>query len=449
MNHRQQILARLDRIPIWPYPYGIIIAIGIGFFFAFFDIITIGLSIPILTKQFHITASYAIWSITSSLIGYIIGSFLDSRLSDFFGRRLALMLSMLFFSTGSILSATSPNMAWLIAWRFLIGMGIGSEIANVTTYMAELSPAALRGRITSIAVALAFIGFAAVPFVGLALIPNFDWGWRLLFVIGGIGGFVVLFARRFIPETIRWHVSQGNHQYAEKLLVKAEALASKRLGKKLLDVDPTTTPIVEDITASIKNLFIPPYLTRICLFAAIWFVYYTGNYGWLTLDTKLFLYFGFDLHNSLLLVSINSLGFVVGALFAIYFGDKFQRKHLLAITALIWALTLIVIAWLPSLMVILMIGFLATTTIAIFIPQMYTYTAEVFPTACRATGVSITDGIGHLGGAFCGQIIFAAIALFPTVNKAAAAFSVMAGTAIIASLLILLGPKMTGRHLQN
>ena len=129
-----KLLQRLDQLPLWPYPRKLLFVIGIGFFFSFFDIVTIGLALPEITTQFSITADIATWAITSSLIGYIIGSFLDSRISDLFGRKVALYLSITFFSVGSILSATSTNIDTLVFWRFIIGMGAGSEIANVTTY---------------------------------------------------------------------------------------------------------------------------------------------------------------------------------------------------------------------------------------------------------------------------------------------------------------------------
>lgn len=265
LKKQHELLARLNRIPVWPYSNFIIFIVGIGFFFAFFDIITIGLSLPTLVKQFHSTLSTATWTITSGLIGYILGSFLDSRISDMFGRRLSLILSMIFFSVGSILSATSPNMAWLIFWRFIIGMGIGAEIANVTTYMAELAPSKTRGRYTSIAVCMAFMGFAIVPFMGLWLIPSVSWGWRALFVIGGIGGFVVLFARRHLPDSIRWHVHQNHLEIAEQKLEQAEALAEKKLGHALPEpqIDHTNITVTHK---PFLQLLKPPYLTQVTFF---------------------------------------------------------------------------------------------------------------------------------------------------------------------------------------
>ena len=445
-----QLLARLDRIPIWPYSYWIIFTVGAGFFFAFFDIITIGLALPIIAKQFQVSTAVVLWAITSGLIGYIIGSFLDSRLSDLLGRKLALIVSMLLFSIGSLLSATSPNITWLIIWRFIIGTGIGAEIANVTTYIGELAPASCRGRYASITIAAGFIGFAVVPFIGLALIPNFAWGWRALFACGALGGFLILFCRRYIPNSIRWQINHQHYEIAEQELLKAENIAIKRLKKNL----PTPTDIVN---LSIKitktrfiDLFRPPYLNKIIFFAVIWLIYYLGNYGWLALSTNLFLSEGFDLTKSLALVATNSLGFVIGSVLAIFLGDKFERKQTISVTALIWAIALLFVAWLPHLFCILIFGCLATTTIALVVPLLYIYTAESFPTSCRATGVSITDGVGHLSAAFCGQIILGIAGLFTASGYSSAiGFTIMAITGLLTSILILFGSKMTGKQLHQ
>ena len=118
------LLARLDRIPVWPHPNWILWVVGAGFFFSFFDIITIGFALPVITREFNISAETASWSITSGLVGYILGSFLDSRIGDRFGRRVSLYLSVGAFSLGSLLSATSTDLGWLVTWRFLSGMNV-------------------------------------------------------------------------------------------------------------------------------------------------------------------------------------------------------------------------------------------------------------------------------------------------------------------------------------
>ena len=439
-----ELLNRLDRLPIWPYPRKLLLVIGVGFFFSFFDIITIGMALPDIAQQFHITVGMATWAVTSSLIGYIMGSLLDSRLSDLFGRKLALYLSIAFFSIGSILSATTTDINSLIFWRFIIGMGVGSEIVNISTYMAEVAPAPIRGKVTCWAIAAGMLGFAVVPFVALALVPHFALGWRALFVMGGAGGVVIFFMRRHLPDSPRWLITQDRVLEAEATIVTAEAYVKAHY-KGVLPVIPVsvTLPLAQlSLWAALVA-----YRRRIMLFAILWCVYYIGNYAWLTLATDLFVQHGINLGQSILFVAIASLGFIFGSLIAVTVSDKFERKQLIFGVLIIWSLALLMIAWLPNTTTISVFGFIASTSIAVVIPILYTYTAENFPTAQRATCISVTDGFGHLGGAFCGQIILGVYGWFSHTPYAfAAAFSAMAVTGLVAAVLSLLGAKMTRRQ---
>ena len=99
---------------MWPYPRSLLWVVGFGFFFAFFDIVTIGFALPVVVRQFGVTSAQAGWTIASSLLGYILGAFVDSRIADRFGRRLSLVLSVSLFTVGSLLGATSPQLWWLV-----------------------------------------------------------------------------------------------------------------------------------------------------------------------------------------------------------------------------------------------------------------------------------------------------------------------------------------------
>lgn len=440
----QEMIARLDRLPSWPYPKSMLVVIAIGFFFSFYDITSIGLALPVITQQFAVTTQQAVWTVTLSLIGYIVGSLMDSRLSDLFGRKLALVVSVLLFSGGSIMSATSSSLTQLMVWRFVIGMGIGAEIANVVTYIGELSPAAIRGKITAICVAVSMVGFAFVPFIAMWLVPHYPWGWRLLFFIGGCGGFTALLIRLFLPESMRWLISQQQYHRAYKSLLSIEARIERQMGAMLLK--PSAAVVEESITVQASVL----KYRYVVLFALVWVFYYIGNYAWLTLNTKLFTLIGFNLSNSLLLVGLTSFGFVVGSFVAIACGDRFERKWVCVGVCFAWGLLLMVIALHPTFNTIMCMGFLAACAIGFTIPVMYTYTAEHFPTTIRATCLAITDGLGHVGGAFCGQFAFAFYALFGAGHAGfAAAFIALGLTGWVTALVLLFADKKTRLILQQ
>jgi len=436
-----RLLARLDRLPDWPYGKRVMWMIGIGFFFAFFDIVNIGLALPKIQTQMHVSMGMATWAITASLIGYIVGSLSDSIIADRFGRKIGLMLSVAFFSIGSLATAFAPTLGWIILFRFITGMGIGAEIAGVSTYMGEMAPAKCRGKVTSMAIAFGMLGFAVVPFVAVAFIPHFSWGWRVLFLIGAVAGILIAFMRRHMIETPRWLITHGFIEKAQIIIEKSEIILQSR-GHNLSELESYDPHVHKP---KFKTMLRKPYITRLIMFMALWFVYYIGNYAWLTLSANLFEKVGFTLAHSLWMVALTSLGFILGSAWAIRVGDLYERKWSAVVIASIWTVALLLIAWLHHPALIVFAGFIATVSIGLIIPIMYTYTAENFPTRYRATCVSITDGFGHLGGAFCGQIVFLFYYLFH--GSVSAAFSTMAVTGLLTVIILCFGIKMTNKSL--
>lgn len=436
-------LARLDRIPVWPYDRKLLWVVGAGYFFAFFDIVTISFAAPVIAQQFHVSKATVTLSVTSSLIGYIIGAFGDATIADKWGRRLSLGLSVGVFSVGTVLAAASTNVTELIIFRFIAGLGIGAEIAAVTTYIGELSPAPLRGRYTSWATTAAYAGFAVVPFIARGLIPSFASGWRVLFLIGALGGLTILFMRRNLPPSPRWLAAQGRHDEADEVVTQAERTAEETIDGEL----PPPREVPDEVKAErfpVRALLRAPMAGRVALFVGIWFVYYIGNYGWLTLAPTLFVDKGYSLADSTTYLIVSGLGFLVGAYATTHLSDRLERKFAAAAVAVAWAISLVVIGLFVSPTIIIVFGFIASTTIGLLVPMLYTYTAEHFSTNARATGVALTDGLGHIGGALAPLIVLGA-------NSAwgfSAAFIVMAITGVIAGALILLGIRSTGRSLE-
>ena len=438
------VSARIDRLPIWPYPWLVLVVIGASFFFAFFDIVTIGFSLPVIIEQFNVSAEQASWAVTSSLIGYILGSLLYSRVGDHFGRKAGLYLSVSTFSVGALFSGFSPNLDWLIFWRLVAGMGIGAEISLATTYLGELSPAKVRGKYTGWAITAAFAGFAAVPFFALVLVPHFEWGWRALLIFGAFGGILITIMRRNIPESARWLSEHGRLEDADIIVTKSEQFVMSKTGGELPKIiHGETSPAGGSI--SFRILFRPPFLNRLMLFAFTWFFYYIGNYAWLTLTPELLEKKGVELSQGISHLTLTGLGFLAGALVAVHISDKLERKYSVAMIAVIWAILLVVIGIYPSDRTLVIAGFFTSATIGLFIPILYTYTGENFPTRVRATGIAITDGIGHLGGAFCGQFVFG---IYDHLGFSGA-FIGMAATGLITAILVIMGINTTGRSLEK
>jgi MFS family permease len=194
-DRASEILARKDRIPIWAFPPSFIAIIGVGYFFTFFDITDIGYAKPAVQSQFGLTGSESLFvALAVGLVGYIAGSYLIGTVADRYGRLRTKLATLVITAVGSFGDAAATGILTLSLWRFVTGMGVGADLNLVSTYVSEISPPNRRGRISVLTFVIGIIGQAVTPFVALALVPNFTYGWRLLSVLGGVIATVAMIA---------------------------------------------------------------------------------------------------------------------------------------------------------------------------------------------------------------------------------------------------------------
>ena len=124
--------SRLDRLPIGPFHRRIMILIGIGMFFDGFDIYLAGTVLGVTLKTGFSTLPQNALFISATFVGMMLGSFATGFLGDRYGRRFTYQFNLLVFGIASLAAAFAPNMAVLIACRFVMGFGLGAE--NVVGY---------------------------------------------------------------------------------------------------------------------------------------------------------------------------------------------------------------------------------------------------------------------------------------------------------------------------
>jgi putative MFS transporter len=435
------ILARQDRIEVWALPWHFLAIIGTGYFFTFYDITDIGFAMPQIQAQFHLSGGQKTFlALAIGLIGYAVGSLAIGWLADRLGRFRMLLATIVLTAIGSFGDAASTGLAMLVLFRFITGMGVGADLNLVSTYVGELAPARLRGRISVTTFLVGIIGQAVTPFVALALIPGLHDGWRWLFIIGGIIAVIALLARFELPESPRWLALHGRLDEAERLIAEMEERARAR-GAELRAPNPAAVDTRHGFPFG--ELLHPPYSRRVAVFLALWFFWYIGNYGFLGDAADLFKHHG--LSAGTLYLAIGAIGYPVGAGIMIAGIDRLERKWLLLGSTLVWLAGMLLVGSAASEGVVIGGAFLASTALGMFLQAGYTYTAESFPTRARTSGFAMCDGVGHGGGALGALYLpsmVSALSFF-------AGFAIIGVTGVVAGLIALAGPAASGLSLER
>ncbi len=439
-----EVLARQDRIPVWTLPRRYLVIIGIGYFFTFFDIADIGYAMPAIAEQFKLSGSESLFvALALGLIGYVIGSIVIGAISDRMGRYHTLIVTLTITAVGSFLDATATGIVTLALWRFVTGIGVGADLNLVSTYIGELAPAGKRGRISNLTFLVGILGQALTPFIALALVPNFSFGWRLMFVLGGLIATIGVIARFQLPESPRWLALHGRIEEADAVVRRMEAGA---VARGIVLPPPQPAAVSSELRAfPFSALFRRPYGGRLVLLAAMWFFWYIGNYGFLGDAATLIAEHGFAVGSSILFLGVGAIGYPVGALVMAFVADRMERRLLIFISTVVWLIGMLLIGANTGGAMLIGGAFVASLALGLYLQVAYTYTAELFPTRARSSGFSLSDGIGHSGGAV-GAL------LLPGVVGATSFFIGFLGigiTGLIAGLIALLGPRTSGRRLEE
>src|SRR5215831_8121380 len=181
-----------------------------------YDIAAIAFSAPYLVQAWGLERGALGPVLSASLFGILAGSAIFGWVGDRYGRKAALVSSNLWFGIFTFAAAYSTNLQQMFWLRLLAGIGIGGVIPNVVAINAESAPRHLRATLAIIAVGCVPIGGAIPGFVTAALVPQY--GWPILFQIGGIVPIVIAVAALFgMPESIKYmalHESQRRRMEA-------------------------------------------------------------------------------------------------------------------------------------------------------------------------------------------------------------------------------------------
>src|ERR1044072_3310310 len=131
------------------YLFIITLVASLGGFLFGFDMAVVSGILPLLQKQFDLSAIEKGWFVSSALVGCIIGVAISGELSDRLGRKKPLILAALLFLFSALGCSLLPTLPGIIASRMMGGIGIGLASNVVPLYISEIAPARIRGRLVT------------------------------------------------------------------------------------------------------------------------------------------------------------------------------------------------------------------------------------------------------------------------------------------------------------
>ncbi len=429
------LLARIERTQVSPWHIRALVVMGSATFFDAFDVLAIAYVLPTLIGIWKLAPRTIGVLISSSFVGQIVGALFFGWLAERIGRLRCAKITIALYSLMSILCALSWNIPSLLLFRTIQGIGLGGEVPVAAAYINEISRAKGRGRFFLLYELIFPIGLVGASLLGFWLVPLY--GWRTMFLIGGLPAILVLvlFAGNILPESPRWLVSKGRFEEAEQIIGQMESAA--RSAGAVVSTTPEALPIatVPRRETSWSELFRGIYRLRTIVVWFIWITTYFVTYGVNTwLPTIFRTYYKYSVADALRNGVIINLAGLAGAFLCAMLVDHLGRRPWFILAYVLGAAPLIAI-WVRGaanpreVIVLVAISF---TFISGNSMLVYLYTTEIYPTRLRSLGtgaasawlrVASAAGPAIVGFALTGYGVSGVFLLFGMISLAGAAVS--------------------------
>lgn len=438
------IIHRLERIPVSRFHYKLLVLTGLGWLFDAMDTGIIAFVLPVLAKEWSLSATQMGFIGSMGLLGMAVGAVLAGSAADRFGRKTVFSVTLVIYSIATGLCGLAWNYESLLFFRFLVGFGLGGELPVAATLMAEYSPPASRGRFIVLLESFWAAGWLAAALISYFIIPRY--GWQMAFFIGALPALYVFFIRLAMPESIRFLMDKGRQQEALAIVGKIEQSAGvepvvQPAAMSNTTVEPAGTKVV------FKELWTPRFAKRTIMLWIIWFGIVYSYYGIFTWLPSLMVQQGHTVIKTFEYVLIMTVAQLPGYFSAAYLVDRIGRKATLAIYLAMSAVSAYFFGQGGSAEVVLLWGSLMSFFNLGAWGVVYTYTPELYPTRIRAFGSGWAAAVGRFGGILAPTIVGYMIAGQQGMGQV---FTMFTGVMLAVAIAVwLFGEETKGRTLDE
>ncbi len=379
------------------YIIAVIAATG-GLLFGF-DTGVISGAIPFFQKDFGIDDGMIELITSAGLVGAILGAVFGGKLTDRIGRKKIILAAAVIFFIGALWSGIAPDAQNLIAARLFLGIAIGVSSFAVPLYLAEISPAEMRGRLVSLFQLMITVGILVSYFSDLIFADEADITcWRPMFYVGVVPALILFVGMIFLPETPRWLMSKSRETESRQILVRIEGSESAEKSLLLMKEEIRKS---ESEKSGWRELLKPWLRTPLIIAVGImFFQQFVGINTVIYYSPKIFLMAGFDGPIAAIWAAVG-VGIIntLATCISVWFVDRLGRRKLyfIGLSGIIISLLLLGLCflfheqagdagkWLSVICVFCYVTFFALS----IGPLGWLIISEVFPQKVRGLGASL------------------------------------------------------------
>jgi SP family xylose:H+ symportor-like MFS transporter len=382
------------------YIIGISFISALGGYLFGFDFAVISGALPFLRTEFLLNAWWEGFLTGSLALGCIVGCLAAGKIADGYGRKPGLAVAAIVFAVSSVGMAFSTTLSVFVAMRFAAGIGVGMASMLSPMYIAEVSPAKVRGRNVAINQLTIVIGILITNLVNYKLADIGPDAWRWMFGLGVVPSVLFLLGVIWLPESPRWLIVSGQAEKAKAILNKIgnpQYVASTMNDIKRSNAENTGK---QSYAAVFAKAVRPAVLVGITLavFQQLCGINVVFNY-----TSTIFESVGASLDRQLFETVAIGIVNLVFTLFAMWQVDKLGRKPLMLFGSIGLSITYIILAYLlqsgaaaglVSVFVLIAISMYASS----LAPVTWVLISEIFPNHIR--GLASSVAIVSLWGAY-------------------------------------------------
>lgn len=370
----------MERAPFSRWHMKARIVMGSATFFDAYNALSLAFALPVLIRLWHITPAQSGLLLGASYVGQLAGALLFGWLAEKYGRVYSASGAVAIMSVMNLVCMLAGGYNALLVCRIVQGIGVGGEMPVAAAYINELSRARGRGRFFLLYEMIFPVGLMATGQIGAWLVPVF--GWKVMFLIGGIPGLFITYMVARLPESPRWLISQGRLEEAEAIIAKIDS------GPPRVNELAPAAPVVP-ARGRWSEVLSHAYRRRTTVVWALWACAYFVSNGLNNWMPSLYnTVYHLPLRQALRAASMTNVAQVALLLVCALVVDRTGRRNWTVTAFLAGGVLLAVLgfAGARSVLAVMILATLSYGVVGSANAVLYLYTPEIYPTRMRAIG---------------------------------------------------------------